>query len=164
MKSPRSRQSILGAPHRSGTTAARKYIPVTPQYLSAYRRGWNLWGLQVFRSHPEVKLRPILQFSGDWEESFTEAGIPCGAVTGLTANMQKRIIRFIYCAPPCIAKVKDPLAKYYLVLRLSLHRQVAMIVAANPSTLIAMARADAYSWTPWRCRRGRGSSHSCGAF
>ena len=125
----------------SGTTAARKYIPVTPQYLSAYRRGWNLWGLKVFRSHPEVKLRPILQFSGDWEESFTEAGIPCGAVTGLTANMQKRIIRFIYCAPPCIAKVKDPLAKYYLVLRLSLHRQVAMIVAANPSTLIAMARA-----------------------
>src|SRR5262249_52668866 len=125
----------------SGTTAARKYIPVTPQYLADYRRGWNIWGLKIFRDHPEVKLRPILQISGDWEESYTEAGTPCGAVTGLTANMQKRIIRFIYCVPPCVAKVKDAAAKYYLVLRLSLHRRVAMIVTANPSTLIALARA-----------------------
>src|SRR5262249_40414646 len=36
----------------SGTTAARKYIPVTPQYLADYRRGWNLWGLKAFRDHP----------------------------------------------------------------------------------------------------------------
>src|SRR5262249_44851297 len=29
----------------SGTTAARKFIPVTSQYLADYKRGWNLWGL-----------------------------------------------------------------------------------------------------------------------
>src|SRR5262249_24257611 len=67
----------------SGTTAARKYIPVTPRYLVDYRRGWNLWGLRVFRDHPEVKLRPILQMSSDWQEFHTEAGIPCGSVSGL---------------------------------------------------------------------------------
>lgn len=125
----------------SGTTAARKYIPVTPQYLADYRRGWNLWGLKVFQDHPEVKLRPIVQMSGDWEESHTEAGIPCGAVTGLTATMQKRIIRLVYCVPPEVAKVKDAAAKYYLVLRLGLPRRVGMIIAANPSTLINLARA-----------------------
>src|SRR5947209_17630013 len=27
----------------SGTTATRKYIPVTDQYLADYRRGWNIW-------------------------------------------------------------------------------------------------------------------------
>jgi hypothetical protein len=125
----------------SGTTAARKYIPVTPQYLDDYRRGWNLWGLKVFLDHREVKLRPIVQLSGDWDEFRTEAGIPCGAVTGLTATMQKRIIRFVYCVPPCVGKVKDAAAKYYLVLRLSLPRRVGMIIAANPSTLINLARA-----------------------
>jgi hypothetical protein len=125
----------------SGTTAARKYIPVTPQYLADYRRGWNLWGLRVFRDHPEVKLRPIVQLSGDWQEFHTEAGIPCGSVTGLTASMQKRIIRWLYCVPACVGKVKDPLAKYYLALRLSLSRSVGMIIAANPSTLVNMARA-----------------------
>ncbi len=125
----------------SGTTAARKYIPVTPQYLADYRRGWNLWGLKVFRDHPETKLRPIVQFSGDWQEFHTEAGIPCGSVTGLTATMQKRIIRWLYCVPPCVGKVKDPAAKYYVGLRLSLPRRVALVIAANPSTLVNLARA-----------------------
>ncbi len=66
----------------SGTTAARKLIPVNDQYLADYRRGWNLWGLKIYRDHPEVRLRPIVQLSGDWQESFTPGGIPCGAVTG----------------------------------------------------------------------------------
>jgi hypothetical protein len=125
----------------SGTTAARKYIPVTDQYLADYRRGWNIWGLKAFRDHPPIKLRPIVQLSGDWDEFRTEAGIPCGAVTGLTATMQKRIIRWLYCVPPCVGRVKDARAKHYLALRLSLPRRVAMIIAANPSTLVQLARA-----------------------
>jgi GH3 auxin-responsive promoter len=125
----------------SGTTATRKYIPVTDQYLRDYRRGWNLWGLRAFRDHPEVKLRPIVQLSGDWDEYRTEAGIPCGSVTGLTATMQKRLIRWLYCVPACVGRVKDPAAKYYVALRLSLPRPVALVIAANPSTLINLARA-----------------------
>jgi hypothetical protein len=139
--------ALLADPHihmfalTSGTTAARKYIPVTDAYLDRYRRGWNLWGLRAFRDHPPVKLRPIVQLSGDWDEYRSESGIPCGSVTGLTATMQKRIIRWLYCVPACVGKIKDPLAKYYVALRLSLPRSVGMIIAANPSTLIAMARA-----------------------
>ena len=38
----------------SGTTATRKYIPVTESYLADYRRGWNIWGLKVFRDHPDT--------------------------------------------------------------------------------------------------------------
>jgi hypothetical protein len=125
----------------SGTTAARKYIPVTSRYLADYRRGWNLWGLRVFRDHPEVKLRPIVQLSSDWQEFHTEAGTPCGSVTGLTAHMQKRIIRWLYCVPGCTGRIKDAAAKYYVALRLSLPRRVGMIIAANPSTLVNLARA-----------------------
>lgn len=124
----------------SGTTAARKYIPVTSQYLADYRRSWNIWGLKVFRDHPEVKLRTILQMSGNWNEYQTPAGTPCGAVTGLTARMQKRLIRFLYCIPPTLGEIQDAQAKYYLALRLSVPRQVGMVIAANPSTLINLAR------------------------
>ncbi|MFO0964224.1 MAG: GH3 auxin-responsive promoter family protein [Gemmataceae bacterium] len=124
----------------SGTTATRKYIPVTDQYLADYRRGWNLWGLKVFRDHPEVRLRPIVQLSGDWQEHFTESGIPCGAVTGLTATMQLKIVRFLYLVPASLGKVKDAAAKYYLTLRLSMPRHPGMIIAANPSTLVNLAR------------------------
>jgi hypothetical protein len=125
----------------SGTTATRKYIPVTDQYLADYRRGWNLWGLKVYRDHPEVRFRPIVQMSGDWQEFVTDTGIPCGAVTGLTAQMQLRIVRWIYCVPAIVGKVKDPAAKYYLALRLSVPRNAGLIIAANPSTLVNLARA-----------------------
>lgn len=124
----------------SGTTAARKYIPVTDQYLADYKRGWNLWGLKVFRDHPEVRMRPIVQLSGDWQEFLTEAGIPCGSVTGLTATMQLRVVRWLYLVPAALGKVKDPAAKYYLTLRLSMPKRPGMIIAANPSTLINLAR------------------------
>jgi hypothetical protein len=125
----------------SGSTAARKFIPVTPQYLADYRRGWNIWGMRVFRDHAEVRLRPIVQLSGDWNEFRTEAGIPCGSVTGLTAEMQKRIIRWLYCVPACTGRIKDTLSKYYVVLRLSMPLRAGMVVAANPSTLVSLARA-----------------------
>lgn len=124
----------------SGTTATRKFIPVTDQYLADYRRGWNIWGLKVYRDHPEVRLRPIVQLSGDWQEFHTEAGVPCGAVTGLTAQMQMWIIRRIYCVPAIVGTIKDAAAKNYLALRLSVPRKVGMIIAANPSTLVNMAR------------------------
>lgn len=124
----------------SGTTASRKYIPVTPQYLRDYKRGWNMWGLKVFQDHPEVRLRPMVQLAGDWEEFRTDAGIPCGALTGLTAHTQKRIVRWLYCVPAAAAKINDSHAKYYVALRLSMPRTIGMIIAANPSTLVNLAR------------------------
>lgn len=124
----------------SGTTASRKYIPVTAQYLADYRRAWNMWGVRAWQKHPEMRLRPIVQLAGEWDEFRTEAGIPCGALTGLTAHMQKRIVQWLYCFPPIAGKVKDAHAKYYIALRLGLARKVGMLVAANPSTLLSLAR------------------------
>jgi hypothetical protein len=138
--------ALLSDPHihmfalTSGTTAVRKFIPVTQQYLDDYRRGWNIWGLKVFRDHPGVRMQPILQMSGDPDEFRTESGVPCGAVTGLTAQMQKRIIRWLYSVPACVARIKEPRSKYYVTLLLSLPRKIGMIIAANPSTLINLAR------------------------
>jgi hypothetical protein len=43
--------------------------------------------------------------------------------------------------PTCVGKVKDAASKNYLVLRLSLPKAVGMVVTANPSTLINLARA-----------------------
>jgi hypothetical protein len=128
----------------SGTTATRKFIPVTPQYLADYKRGWNIWGMKGYTDHPGTKLRPIVQLSSDWQEFTSEAGTPCGSVSGLTASMQKRIIRWLYCVPACVGCLKDPAAKYYTALRLSLPRNVGMIIAANPSSLVNLARTGDY--------------------
>jgi hypothetical protein len=124
----------------SGTTAARKYIPVTPQYLRDYKRGWNLWGLRAWQMHADVRARPIVQMVGDWDEFRTEAGIPCGALTGLTAHTQKRVVRWLYRVPAAASGIKDAHAKYYVAMRFSMNRTIGMLVAANPSTLLALAR------------------------
>ncbi len=124
----------------SGTTAARKTIPITPRYLADYRRGWNRWGLRALLDHQRISCSPILQLAGDPEEFHTPAGIPCGSLSGLTVQAQHRYIRFLYCLPPAASPIKDTHAKYYVALRLSLGRPVGMVLAANPSTLAALAR------------------------
>jgi hypothetical protein len=124
----------------SGTTAGRKFIPVTPSYLRVYRQGWTVWGMKLVEKYGTQVFNGILQFISDHEEFRTEAGIPCGSVTGLTAQMQRRIVRWMYVLPAITAKIKDTHAKYYTALRLALPRDIRLMTAANPSTLVNFAR------------------------
>lgn len=127
----------------SGTTAQPKTIPVTRESLSDYREGWTIWGIQAFDAHPEILKRglmPILQLVSNWRESFTSGKIPCGAITGLTAHMQNPLVRTTYCMPPVTMAIKDIEAKYYVALRLSIARDLGATMAANPSTLLGIAR------------------------
>ena len=127
----------------SGTTAQPKTIPVTRESLQNYRAGWSIWGILAFDAHPKILdrgLMPILQLVSNWRESHTPGGIPCGAITGLTAHMQNPLVRMTYCMPPCTMRIKEVEAKYYTALRLSVHRDLGTTMAANPSTLLAIAR------------------------
>jgi hypothetical protein len=127
----------------SGTTNRPKTIPVTEQSLRDYREGWTIWGIMAFDAHPKIienGMKPILQMASDWRESTTPSGIPCGAITGLTAHMQNPLIRSTYCVPPVAARIKDIESKYYVALRCSVHRDLGATIAANPSTILAIAR------------------------
>jgi hypothetical protein len=126
----------------SGTTASRKFIPITRQYLKDYRRGWSMWGIRAYRDHQDRRLglRPIVQLSGDPEEFVTEGGTPCGNLSGFTAIAQKRMVRRLYCVPPQVGKLKDPLTRYYVALRFSIGLPVALFLSANPSTMLMFAR------------------------
>ncbi len=125
----------------SGTTATRKYIPVTDQYLYDYRRGMTIWGVGYFDQYKKMLLRPILQLTSDWDEFRSEAGIPCGSVSGLSAMMQRRIVRRFYCLPAIACKIKEHATKTYMALRSALPRKnLTLVVSANPSTLIKLAQ------------------------
>lgn len=132
-------QQVLMFALTSGTTREPKYVPVTPAFLAEYRRGWNVWGLRALLDHPGCFLRSIVQVSSPMNEQTSEAGIPCGAITGLMAATQKRLVRKYYTSPLSIAQIGDALAKYYTIMRLAIPRDVAFLVAANPSTLLLLA-------------------------
>jgi hypothetical protein len=130
----------------SGTTAARKLIPVTTRFLADYRRGWNMWGMKVLRDHRHryngmgFSIRPMVQMVGNAEEYRTLAGIPCGALSGFTAQVQKRLVKWLYTVPAILGQVSDTRTRYYVALRLSIGRPCAMLLAANPSSLLQLAR------------------------
>jgi GH3 auxin-responsive promoter len=127
----------------SGTTNRPKTIPVTREALKDYREGWTIWGILAFDDHPAIidnGLRPILQIASDWRESYTPGGIPCGAITGLTASMQNPLVRTTYCMPACASRIKDVESKYYVALRFSVFRNLGTVIAANPSTILGMFR------------------------
>jgi len=127
----------------SGTTNKPKTIPVTRESLHDYREGWTIWGIKAFEAHPPMLdsgLKPILQLASDWRESRTPAGIPCGAITGLTAHMQNPLIRITYCMPASASRIKDIESKYYIALRRSVFHDLGTVIAANPSTILAIAK------------------------
>ena len=124
----------------SGTTAQPKYIPVPDAFVRHYRRGWNTFGLKMLGDHPAAILRAILQVSGKHDESLAPCGLPCGAITGLLAQTQKGIVRRYYVGVPDIVQLRDPVAKYYTLMRFGVVRDVAFAITANPATLIRLAQ------------------------
>jgi hypothetical protein len=126
----------------SGTTAARKFIPVTDRYLHDYSRTWAMWGVKMYREHRprDLALRPIVQMVGDPDEFRTASNIPCGNLSGFTTSIQRPIAKRMYSVPRECAKIKDPLARYYLALLFNLGKPTSLFFAANPSTLITLAR------------------------
>jgi hypothetical protein len=124
----------------SGTTAEPKYIPITPRVLADCRSGWNVWGLAAVLDHPGCLLRHIVQVNSPMNDHAAPSGVACGAITGLLAATQKRLVRQYYTSPLAVAGIKDSTAKYYTIMRLAIPKDVAWAVTANPSTLLLLAR------------------------
>jgi len=134
------REKVLMFALTSGTTAVPKHIPVTYPFYKEYQRGWNIWGVKAMLDHRPSLLRSIVQVTSPMDDETTESGIPAGAITGLLAAMQKKLIRRFYTTPLCVAYIRDHEARYYTIVRLSVPRDVAWIVTASPATTLRLAR------------------------
>ena len=135
----------------SGTTAARKYLPVTGRGVRAHRRGWLVWGLGAYEHEPELLFRGKFALAGDPAESVSPGGTACGSISGLLADEQTGVVRRSYVAPPRTGRLRrtpgplgaaaDPAAaKYYLNWRFGLHSDVGSFVTPNPATHLGFAR------------------------
>jgi hypothetical protein len=129
----------------SGTTSASKFIPVTSEFLAEYRRGWFIWGARNYRDHIDQMRKQSVQLASNWQLYRTEGGTWCGNISGLAQELSPRIARLSYITPLAVTKIIDPAAKHYTALRIAMAaRSVGMIITANPSTLLELARrADA---------------------
>ncbi len=142
----------------SGTTDARKYLPVPGRAVRNHRRGWFIWGLATYLLDPPGLLRGKLALSGDPAEEYSPGGTPCGSISGLLAQSQSPVIRRTYVAPPDAGRLRRDRfsgdatagashgaastteAKYYLQWRFGLHSDVGSFVTPNPATHLNFAR------------------------
>lgn len=135
------RERVLMFAMTSGTCARPKYIPITETFLREYRLGWHVWGFMLSHRHMPAYDHHILQIASPKEEFRSEAGIPCGSISGLIAEMQPALIRWKYTPPPEVSTVKHPPSKYYLTGRLAATKSVSLTTTANPSSLLSVVRS-----------------------
>jgi hypothetical protein len=126
----------------SGSTGEAKHLPVTQEFFDEYRRSWKNWGIRTYVDHLEIANRRVVQLTSDWKQSYSASGVPCGNMSGLTAETAPRISRPLFLLPRSIWRIEEYAAKQYAILRLTLpSRRVGIIMTANPSTLIGLAQA-----------------------
>jgi hypothetical protein len=125
----------------TGTTGRSKCIPITQEFFDEYRDGWNLWGLQTYADHLDLVRKKTLQLASNWQQYLTPGGIPCGSISGLAVNTAPPIGRPLFVLPAAVSSLDSTSARHYVSLRLALScRRLGMIITANPSTLVELAR------------------------
>jgi GH3 auxin-responsive promoter len=123
----------------SGTTGARKYIPMTVTERTARRRRSRLWVSAFFRDHPTAANGHVLSLVSPEVESHAPNGIPCGAESGHVYRTMPAAIRSMYSTPYEVFTLTDYEAKYYTLLRIAAGQDITALVTPNPSTIVLLA-------------------------
>jgi hypothetical protein len=127
----------------SGTTSARRLLPVTAPWAAEIAAGQAVWVAAMAAEQPalmDVTAR-VLASVGRRVEGTTAGGLPYGSNTGRMRAAQPWWVRARYAAPAAIAEIDDPALRTYALLRLALAVDVRSWTTASPSTVLAACRA-----------------------
>jgi GH3 auxin-responsive promoter len=123
----------------SGTTGARKYIPMTREGKNAKSHLTWLWLCGLYRDHPGIVGGRILSVVSPEVESHAPNGVPCGAESGHAYRTMPGPVRSMYTAPYGVFAIEDYEAKYYTLLRLAAGQDISLIATVNPSTIVLLS-------------------------
>jgi hypothetical protein len=125
----------------SGTTGARKLIPITRAYVTEFRRASVVSGYNLLKNFPGIARGVSLSVFSAAEEGRTSAGIPFGAITGrLYLEEPKLIKKYISPIPYDVFVIDDYESRYYALLRCALMLPVSCLYTLNPSTIVLIGR------------------------
>ncbi|MQA90844.1 MAG: hypothetical protein GEU90_11485 [Gemmatimonas sp.] len=124
----------------SGTTGARKYIPVTETSRRAKARLMRVWLSGLFRDHPGILNGGVLQIASPEVEEYAPDGTPCGAEAGHAYRNMPKLMKGLYPVPYEVCEIRDYEARYYALLRLAIVHSITAIGTPNPSTILLLAR------------------------
>jgi len=121
----------------SGTTGKPKYIPVTPTCKNHEHREATMTLLyHLSLANPCIRNGLILSLVSPAVEDYTKNGIPIGSTTGTIYRDMPEIVKRNYVIPYEVFEIKDYLAKYYTIMRISMEKDVSAVCSANPSSIL----------------------------
>src|SRR5215218_2889143 len=122
----------------SGTTGARKYIPMTREGKRAKSHLTWLWFCGLYRDHPGIVGGRILSVVSPEVEAHAPSGVPIGAESGHGYRTLPGPVRSMYTAPYPVFAIEGYEAKYYTLLRLAAGQDISCIGTVNPSTILLL--------------------------
>ena len=123
----------------TGTTGVPKLNPVTATWMKEHLDSWDLWNIKMILDHPEMVGRKVLQLAGTWDMGRTASGVPISMVSSLVSHTARPIVRHYYAIPNVVADIRDPIAKYYTLLRLAMTQNVGFVASISPGNLVRLA-------------------------
>ncbi|MGV8162960.1 MAG: GH3 auxin-responsive promoter family protein [Candidatus Nanoarchaeia archaeon] len=116
----------------SGTTKNVKLIPVTKERNRIFRMELLLWSFFFLRTNKDVLRGKTLYFAGPYHEFYTDAGIPCGSISGYLANKAPWFIKSKLAVPPKVYNIMNFNEKTKKIALHSLNSNVTQIGFASP--------------------------------
>lgn len=123
----------------SGTTGEPKLLPVTRPWKSQMASLMRVWVHWAALDHPGMLDGSGLSIVSPAVEGHTSSGMPIGAVSGLTYRRVPWVVRRNYAIPYEVSHIADYEDRYLVSMRLAMARDVTVVAAPNPSTLIRLA-------------------------
>lgn len=131
----------------SGATGEPKWIPISKKYLrGVYGKLNKAWLYILYKNRPKVFTGYIVSVVGKQIEGYTTDGTIYGSVSGFTQARCPGFIRKMYVSPCDIFRIEDYAARNYAIMRMGIERNVTLVVAANPSTMVEMQHNVDHWW------------------
>ncbi len=131
----------------SGTTGPRKLIPLTASLERDWTQAQVYWNARLVRDKDTYGRWKYLALVSSYLEEPTEAGLPCGSISGRIISGRSRPVfrisllnRAVMAVPSAVFQVKDPAVRLYLISYLALTSRVGNINTANPSSVVQFCR------------------------
>jgi len=125
----------------SGTAGTPKFIPVTSEFITEYRRASRASCVHLFKHFPKMADGCSLAIVSPSVQGRTDTGIPFGAISGALYSMEPEAVRNVLVSVPYeVFTIPDYETRYYCILRAALSNPVTSIYTVNPSTIALLAR------------------------
>ena len=123
----------------SGATGEPKWIPISQAYLSnIYGKMNKVWLFNFLKNRRKVYTGSIVSVVGKQIEGYTPDGAIYGSVSGFTQSRCPGFVKKLYASPSGVFNIEDYTARNYAIMRMGIERNVTLVVAANPSTMVEM--------------------------